>query len=163
MRVNGWPVYVLATALSLGASAKDFSKDLVTAVQKGDATKVGTLLAQGADPNSLDKKSGQPVLLLALAARTGDSSIAKALIAKGANVNVVPAKGSPALHLAVGNRNMEVIDILLGAGADPLLRSKDGDTPLELSKRGGCRNCYLALLKAQYRMHHMNTTAPPGR
>ena len=46
---------------------------------------------------------------------------------------------------------MEVIDLLLRAGGDPLLRSKEGDTPLELSKRGGCGDCYRALLKAQYR------------
>lgn len=65
----------------------------------------------------------------------GDVDGVTQAIANGADVNQVIGSGTP-LSLAVGQKNKEMIRLLLTHGANPSLRdesSGDGDTPLHLA------------------------------
>ena len=69
---------------------------------------------------------------LHLAAYFGHSEIARLLIAKGAAVNQAaenPSRVAP-LHSAVAGRSIEVVRMLVEAGADLNARQKGGYTPL---------------------------------
>ena len=75
---------------------------------------------------------------LLAAARKGDASAIKALLAKGADVNAKTQYGATALSYACDRGNLEVVKLLLEHGAD--VNVKDtfyGETPLgwALSKR----------------------------
>jgi ankyrin repeat protein len=50
------------------------------------------------------------------------------LVGVGASVNHADANGNTALHVAAAGMNMEAVQLLLHAGADKTLRSKDGST-----------------------------------
>ncbi len=69
---------------------------------------------------------------VALAAFFGQPAAAKALIAAGADVNAAaknPLKVQ-ALHAAVAGRNMEIIEAVLNAGADPNAQQQAGFRPM---------------------------------
>ena len=66
----------------------DASEDLSAAIRAGDLSRVETLLADGASPQSRDA-GGLPVL--AMAAGLGNAGIVAALIRKGADVHAVSA------------------------------------------------------------------------
>lgn len=72
------------------------------------------------------------------AARNEDPKALKAALEKGADVNATNEMGITALWIAAGKKNLEVIDLLLKAGADPSVR--DGiwyQTPLSQAVGGG--------------------------
>ena len=129
---------VLAGVLAATAARKDQANDLMAAVQNGDAAKVDILLQQGADPNSDAQlsRSGSTsrMSVLTVAAGRGDLTIVKALLAKGADVNRLPPSDRPALDFAVGRQNLALVNLLLSAGANPLLRDREGNTPFSRSK-----------------------------
>jgi ankyrin repeat protein len=59
----------------------------------------------------------------------------RVLISAGANVNARDGKGSTPLIWATISGHPQVVEILLGHGADETLKNKDGFTALGLSKR----------------------------
>ena len=167
-----WPWVVLVSVSELFSvmHAKDLSKDLVNAAKAKDLLKVESLLKNGADPNSRGEatefETGRPVLFA-----TSETGIIRLLIEHGGNVNIqtkcIPpserwlrthAKGSQtgckdgltALYLAVGRRNLELIEMLLAAGADPALKT-DGDDPLSLARRTAFPAAVVALTRSQAR------------
>lgn len=64
------------------------------------------------------------------AAKSGDVEKVEDLIAHGVDVNQLPYQGTSAFAIACVYKHMDVIDVLLDAGADVDLRSRDGLTPL---------------------------------
>ena len=64
------------------------------------------------------------------AAGDGDATKVTALLESGADVNGRTATGSFALNNAAVENHIEVIEILLGRGADPNVQNIAGDTPL---------------------------------
>lgn len=72
---------------------------------------------------------------LHLAAASGDTSLARALVARAINVNARDSVGATALHLAVEYDCASVARILLVGGADTALGDNYGDTPLHLATR----------------------------
>jgi ankyrin repeat protein len=108
---------------------------------------IGTLLEIGADPNPADH-AGFPPLIAALScsrphpgarARPDVAEIVKLLLAFGADPNQRGINDYTALHMAVGERNLPVLQILLEAGADPRLATRidDYETPREMAEKAG--------------------------
>jgi len=71
--------------------------------------------------------------------------IAQFLIQHGADVNRVGENGNTALHFAIGDRNPELVRILLAAGADKNAKDAQGYTPIFLAKSWGYENVVDAL------------------
>lgn len=105
------------------------------------------LLEEGADPNPEDH-AGFPPLIAALTcsrsqpgspARPDVIPILELLLSFGADPNQRGINDCTALHVAVGERNMDAVEVLLAAGADPRqgTRIDECETPRELAERAG--------------------------
>jgi len=105
---------------------------LIWAAAENHAAAVGLLVAGGADPNGrsalLDvprRRSGQSVLPLGswtplmYAARQDARAAVRALIERGADVNLADPDGATALVIAIINANHDAAALLLEQGADP--------------------------------------------
>jgi ankyrin repeat protein len=82
-------------------------------------------------PNAPDNSKTPSINDLSGAARAGDASRVKLLLADGKDPNQSDtAGGRTALHWAVRNGNMEIVDLLLENGADPDKGDQAGKTAL---------------------------------
>ena len=134
---------------------------LVEAVANNDLKAVTALLAQGADAN-VKSIPGVPVLLVAI--RRGSAPIVEALLKSGADPNVrdVDTDFTPILE-ALGR--VDIITLLLGAGADANAASRKGDdllrgiTPLMLAATDGSDDLVQVLLD---KGADVNAKAPDG-
>ena len=117
---------------------------------------VRTLLEAGADPNPADH-AGFPPLIAALScsrsqpgspARPDVPAMLRLLLDFGADANQRGINDYTPLHMAVAERNIEAVTLLLAAGADPDLptRIDDCETPVEMAARAGSHEI-VALLK----------------
>jgi ankyrin repeat protein len=124
---------------------------LLFAARAGDLASAGRLLSAGAP---VDDAASNGATALTLAAHSGQGSVARLLLERGANPNAAGAGYTP-LHAAVLRGDRELLAQLLGKGADPNARltkgtpsryySKDfafnemliGATPLLLAARYG--------------------------
>lgn len=122
----------------------ELNSKLVSAVLKGDAVGVISLLQQGADSNS--KIDGRAPVLLE-ASFSGNSQIVRALIAAGANVNAKNNLGITPLMTAIAGDNREMLEILLGSGANVNLRDSKGMTPLFYASLSGNADIVRVLIK----------------
>ena len=93
----------------------DPSKDLMTAVERGDTNKVIDLLELGADVNATGSYGNTA---LSMAAWKGQTTVVNALLEKGADVNVKDNNGYTALMLAASDGATEIVQPLLDKGAD---------------------------------------------
>ncbi|HEX3249143.1 MAG TPA: ankyrin repeat domain-containing protein [Pyrinomonadaceae bacterium] len=82
------------------------------------------LLAKGADPN-LGGQWGHTALMEA-----NTAAKVKLLVAAGGQVNTIDEAGETALMHAVDRGEVEVVEALLQAGADPVVRDRKGETAL---------------------------------
>jgi ankyrin repeat protein len=105
------------------------------------------LLDIGADTNPTDH-AGFPPLIAALSCshprpgspgRNDTLDIIKLLLTFDADPNQRGINDYTPLHMAVGERHLPAIEVLLEAGADPRLRTRidDYETPLEMAERAG--------------------------
>jgi ankyrin repeat protein len=94
---------------------------------------VKAILAEGANPNELDRQGETP---LHKAAREGHFEVAKLLVEHGANVNVVSEFGLTPLHWVALNGRLGIANLLMNAGADPYLSDEylDQLSPVDLAK-----------------------------
>lgn len=90
------------------------------------------LLDGGADVNARAKnKFDNTPLQVALL--TSSRGTAKLLIERGADVNARQAEGITALHEAAQSGDVEIVKMLLAAGADPNVSSEKFGTPRDLA------------------------------
>jgi ankyrin repeat protein len=82
------------------------------------------------------------------AAQRGDRAAVRAALARKADVNVAQTDGSTALHWAVEHDDIEMVNVLLGAGARVAARTREGVTPLQLAAINGSAPVLDRLLKA---------------
>ena len=78
--------------------------------------------------------TSDPNSMLIIASQLGDIDRVRLAIAKGAYVNYQDEKGGTALHWAVFYGHKEIVRLLLMQGADPLIRDKNGITPVDVAK-----------------------------
>ena len=74
---------------------------------------------------------------LAIAVKTGDKAAVENLLQQRVDVNAPETDGTTALHWAVNRDDLETIDLLLAAGANPRLANRYGVTPLNLAATNG--------------------------
>ncbi len=120
--------------------------------------RIVALIRGGADVNSSDKNG---VTALHHAVRFRFPVAVQVLIEHGANVNQVCRKsGSTPLHRAVTSTGapgtagkqqeaIEIIRLLMAAGADPLIKNKSGRTPADYVKNEAVKSLFKPSLKNQ--------------
>jgi ankyrin repeat protein len=124
--------------------SEDGETALHRAASRGHLNAVALLLDHGA---KVDATDGEGVTPLILASYRGQTEVVKLLLQRGAAVNAREKRnGLSSLSHAVGRGDKELVSVLLAHGADPLLKSADGRTPLERAEANGATEI-VALLK----------------
>lgn len=90
---------------------------LIVAISRRDDDWAMFILAKGADPNVAARSSGDTPLIAA--ARVGYAAAASELIALKAKVDAINRMGETALIVAVQQRHVSIVRLLIAAGADP--------------------------------------------
>ncbi len=119
------------------------NRDVIREAARGHAATVQTLLANGADGNTMDR-DGKTALMLA--AFEGHTAMVQVLLANGAQVNRQDKDGATALMLAAARGHTDVVTALLATGADVNLQHHTGQTALMLAVVGGHGTVAHALL-----------------
>lgn len=83
---------------------------------------------------NLQKQSISPLMI---AAREGHLEIAKFLITKQADVNMVNGNGDTALHISVSGNNYDISALLFNNGADVNCQNKNKITPIMVAAHTG--------------------------
>ena len=108
---------------------------LAMACENASATMVDRLLAAGADPDAAQTNGVTPLMT---AARTGNTRIVETLLAHDVDVNAtIPSTGQTALIWATAERHLDIMPLLIAAGADLDAQSTIGFTPLLFATRNG--------------------------
>lgn len=106
---------------------------LKRAAQGGCVEIIQALLAHGADPDLSNMRTGDGIAPLYLAAAASVEAT-QALLAGGARVDAPNnVDGCTALHRAIRSDAYRTAAVLLEAGADPLLLSKQDATPVDFA------------------------------
>ena len=135
------------SAVPNGVMPIEIGSCLVFAVYHSPLSFIRTLLELGADPNA-PVDDGFPPLIAALSCsqqapgttpRADFEDVLRLLLSFGADPNQRGHNDYTPLHMAVAVRQSQAIAILLGAGADPSLRTRidDCDTPIEMAESAG--------------------------
>ena len=141
---------------------------LALAAHQGDIDEMRRLVAAGADPNAYDASRQTP---LHWAARGGHAlgphecrgeaparaDVVAALIDLGADVNAIDRRGAipggssgwTPLHVALHHEQFTIAERLLQRGADPAIRSGQGQTVLSMAEEEGApKELLAAILRA---------------
>jgi hypothetical protein len=121
---KGWFIGLLAA----GVMAMACTSTLESAVYSGNAENVAQFLDNGADVNQrggtllkLAAEAGQADVARMVAAAFGHADIVKLLLPKVTDINAVDAQKETALYKAVEENHVDVVRILIAAGADPAI------------------------------------------
>jgi pimeloyl-ACP methyl ester carboxylesterase len=126
----------LDQAAEVNAVGNEGLTPLIWALIKQRLTSVEFLLREGADPNQItrwksERGPEQWASPLELAAQFEDGLYLKALLANGANPNlVVSAAGDTAISTASLHRRLQNMELLIASGANVNHRSQFGYTPI---------------------------------
>ena len=144
--MNGWgSALLLAWLLPVWGGTESPVAD---AAMRGDTGAVRALIAKGADVNAAQ---GDGMTALHWAASNRDPGLARMLLDAGANVGAGTRIGHyTPIHVAAQAGAGEVVEILLGAGADPELPTDVGGgvRPLHLAAASGDERAVAALVAA---------------
>ncbi|GAB3379516.1 ankyrin repeat domain-containing protein [Spongiibacter taiwanensis] len=124
--------FVIALGFSVLVVGCSSQPALVTASIEGNNSQVDALLAAGYDPNVLSEGGATP---LYSAARANHIEVMKSLLAAGAKVDKGYGLWSPLNGALRTDATLDVVKILIDAGADLNTRNADGWTPLAMAAR----------------------------
>ena len=137
---------LLVSGASVDAVNRYEVTPLALAALNGSAGMIERLLDAGADPNRPNPEGETPLMT---AARTGNRLALTVLLEHGADVDAIEAwRGQTALMWAVAQNQVDAVDVLLRAGADPNARSTGGFTPILFAAREGYLDVLDALVRA---------------
>lgn len=112
------------------------SADLFEAIDQHDLHRVAELIAQGVNPNIFESEWPRYTpLQIAIGELEfgGPLDIVRILLEHGADINAWDAShDSTPLLVAVCRRQFDIVPMLLADGADPNVRSGEGDSPLRM-------------------------------
>mgnify|MGYP006294793279 CR=1 FL=1 len=127
---------LLAEGASVDAPDSAGDRPLIIAAYLGHTEVVEILLAAGADLTVVDP--GMRATALHAAAYAGRAEAAGVLIDHGIAIDQQgPVNGYTALHDAVWQNHGATVRVLLAGGANRTIRSKAGQTPLDLARSQG--------------------------
>jgi len=113
------------------------NKLLLHAVKNGRVAEVKELLAKGANPDTAERKTRNPLLMVALQSITDaetEVTILKMLLGAGANPNKKNKNGIVALHYCSWHGTVDATKVLLNdPRTNPNMESHAGTTPLALA------------------------------
>ncbi len=147
--INNNDLQAVQNLIQQGANVNELDNHqdapLVIAAYKGYSEIVKALLEAGADVAAVDPE--MKATALHAAAYAGRTDAARVLIAYKIDIDKQgPYNGYTALHDAVWQNNIETARVIIEAGARLDIKSKDGQTALDLAKARG-RNEIVALLE----------------
>lgn len=109
---------------------------LLKAVRENDWLEAGRALDGGADPKTMDE-DGRPVLFSAVSGGA-PAGFVRRLLSMGADASFRdPETGNTALHLACSSCDTGLAALLLPY-VRPVLKNREGRTPLDLARDAGC-------------------------
>ncbi len=114
---------------------------MAVAIENGDCAAVAKLLDDGADPNDVSLWAGRSPLLMAVDG--GDATLTEVVLSRGADPNLRGYRGITPLQCAIDSEleakkyqfdltgveedpSVEILEMLLRAGADPRLTDDRG-------------------------------------
>jgi ankyrin repeat protein len=98
-----------------------------------------------------------------VAAKAGDTTAVRALIAQKADVNARGTDGTTALHWAVRLGSQPTVDVLIGAGANVNAVNRYGVTPLAVAAKAGHAALIDSLLTAGAEIQAAEAGLPEGQ
>jgi len=107
------------------------SHELLNACYFGNKNLALRLLREGANPNYIDPRDGWTGLHYA--ARWGQLSVVKGLIAAGADLNILTRERETPLHIACSKNRVEICKILMYNGANPRMLDQSQQRPADLT------------------------------
>lgn len=129
-----------------GLFKADSGPRLLEAAARGNLTEVERLLRDGAPVDWADDRGLTPLIMACYGGKTG---VVRALLDHGANPSKANADGEvPLLVCANTSACRDLVPLLLGSGADPLAKARDGRTALFVHAQRGSAQAVAALLAA---------------
>lgn len=131
-------------------TSRQISEGLIDAAEVGDVKRVNTCLDDRAEVDYLSRQNAPNKCghaALHLAAEHGHTGVLKALITRGASLDLAELLGKEtALHVASKNGQLAIVRYLITSGADVNARNQWGETPLLVATT---EDIQIALLRAQ--------------
>eukprot|EP00752_Nemacystus_decipiens_P003712 g3421.t1 len=134
----------LAEDLLLKGADPNEGSPLACAASRGLDGTASNLLRHGADKDKLDSSGDSPLIL---ASKAGHLSTVEVLLEAGADVNIIGASAS-ALGAAAEYGYTEVMEAIIGRGAEVNAAFDDGSTALHRAARNSEPDAVDALIKA---------------
>ena len=127
---------IISLVADINASNMDGETALLIACQKGNIDAIDILLNAGADPNIADSVGVTCIQHVVFEACSKETL--QAIINHGADVNSTNKNNVTSLMTACENGNIDAIDVLLNAGANPNIADTEGVTCIHHAVNGGC-------------------------
>lgn len=103
---------------------------LMFATGSGDFKTVKLLLEKGADPEASTIEGITPLIT-----SKGDENVIRMLLESKARIDATDINGQSALFYSIKNLQLEKIKLLLKFGANPVIKDKNGITPVAFAKQ----------------------------
>ncbi|MFI5385276.1 MAG: ankyrin repeat domain-containing protein [Fimbriimonadales bacterium] len=116
------------------AEERGGSLPLHIAAANGQFEAAKLLLDRGARVDSVNKEGETPLMLAASCVADLNMPLIKLLVSRGADVNRSDRHGDTALHHAICSYGDRQIRFLLGCGANPDARDRNGKRPIDLGE-----------------------------
>lgn len=126
-------LYLIDAGAPLDTVVYEGSTMLHQAAKGGDPEIIRLLIARGLDVNATDDYHYHDTPLSDVAGRAKPEAIA-ALLEAGSDVNHRGVNDQTPLWRAVHNKRIEIVRMLLAAGADPTIPDIKGRTPLDVAR-----------------------------
>ncbi|MEO7223485.1 MAG: ankyrin repeat domain-containing protein, partial [Devosia sp.] len=149
-----WAIAALTIFLLLGWPAQ--ASELVDLAKSGDIAAVTSALDGGAAVDEIDGG----VTALYVACEKGNVELARLLISRGADVNLMVKLQRTPLYGAIKGGYADIVKLLLDSGADPNQIAKL-QTPLHIAAQDGCLQCVIALVEAGAEVNALTSSGIP--
>lgn len=154
IRARIWALVVLSIVWLVGGATQ--ATELVDAAKQGDLAAVTAVLDKGA---AIDEPDGG-ITALYIASEKGNLDLARLLISRGADVNLMVKLKRTPLYGAIKGGYEDVVKLLLDSGADPNMVTKL-QSPLHIAAQEGCLECVVHLVEAGAEVNALTSSGIP--